>query len=62
MKKDLLKLFNSHEECFIKFGKTNDHISNKLLSIGKIQLRYNFIYLFSFVYIYTGQILFIKYF
>ena len=31
MKKDLLKLFNSHEECFIKFGKTNDHILNKLL-------------------------------
>ena len=31
MKKDLLKLFNSHEECFIKFGKTNDDILNKLL-------------------------------
>ena len=31
MKNDLVKLFNSHEECFIRFGKTNDCISNKLL-------------------------------
>ena len=31
MKKVLLKLFNSHEECFIKFGETNDYILNKSL-------------------------------
>ena len=31
MKKVLLKLFNSQDECFIKFGKTNDYIFNKLL-------------------------------
>ena len=24
----LLKLYNSLEECFIKFGKINDHIIN----------------------------------
>ena len=31
MKKALLKLVDSQKECFIKFGKTNDYISNKLL-------------------------------
>ena len=31
MKKALLKLFNSHKECFIEFGKTNGYILNKLL-------------------------------
>ena len=36
MKKALLKLFNSHEEYFIKFGKTNDYILNKLLWICKL--------------------------
>ena len=30
MKKALLKLFNCGEECFVKFGKTNDYIVNKL--------------------------------
>ena len=31
MKKVLLKLFNSHEEYFIKFGETNHYILNKSL-------------------------------
>ena len=31
MSKALLKLFNSHKECFIKFCKTNDFILRKLL-------------------------------
>ena len=28
---NLFKIFNSHKECFNKFGKTNDCILNKLL-------------------------------
>ena len=36
MKKALLKLFNSDKECFIKFGKINDHILNKLLQTCKL--------------------------
>ena len=31
VKKTFLKLLNSHEECFIKFRKTNDYTLNKLL-------------------------------
>ena len=34
MKKTLLKLFNSHEECFIKFGRTNYYINFKISSIN----------------------------
>lgn len=30
MKKALLKLFNSHEDRLIKFGKSDDYILNKL--------------------------------
>ena len=30
MKKAILKLFNCHRECFIKFGKTNDYIRKNL--------------------------------
>ena len=29
--KSPLELFNKHEECFIKFGSTNDYTLNKLL-------------------------------
>ena len=51
MRKALLKLFNSHEECFIKFEKTNynyfliiliynliisNNVLNKLLQICKL--------------------------
>ena len=34
MKKTLLKLFNSHEECFIEFGRTNCYINFKITSIN----------------------------
>ena len=30
MKKALLKLFNGHKECFIKFGKAKNYILSKL--------------------------------
>ena len=30
MNKAPLKLFNGHEECFIKFWETNDYILNKI--------------------------------
>ena len=36
MKKTLLNLFNSQEECFIKIRKTNDYILNKLLAYTKL--------------------------
>ena len=39
-KMGLLKLFNSHEECFIKFGRTNDYILNKLLQISKLYIKF----------------------
>ena len=40
--KDLLKLFLNHKKCFVKFGKANDYILNKLLKICKLQLVHKF--------------------
>ena len=42
MRVALLKLFNSHKESFIKFGKSNDCILNKLLQICELHLICNF--------------------
>lgn len=55
MKKALLNLSDSQNECFFKFGKTNDFILNKLVN-------FNLYITESFVYERAGRIMFYKIF
>lgn len=54
-----MKQFLTRKECFVKFGKANDYILNKLLKICKLQLAYSFN---DFLYKCRGHINFSKIF
>ena len=55
MKKALLKLFNSHKECFVKFGKTYNYILK-----NREFVNFNLYVTLNFVYKFAGHIIFHK--
>ena len=59
MKKTVLKLFNSHEECSIKFGKANNYTLNTINNSYK-DINYKLYMTSFFDYKCTGHINFYK--